>query len=816
MPPESALERKLPTAQAGAGAVPGRAAVHGPTVVPGNGAVARRVRLEAQGTVQGVGFRPYVHRLATGLGLGGWVLNGPAGVVIEIEGPARDCDRFVRRLPAELPPLARIEALHVAAAPPLGERDFRILASAAAAQRFTLVPPDIATCPDCLAELRDPLDRRSGYPFINCTNCGPRFTLIRDLPYDRANTTMAVFAMCPDCRAEYEDPANRRFHAEPTGCPACGPRLELRDAGEVLADGLLADGLLAGGLLAGDAVERAASLLQAGKIVAVKGLGGFHLACDATDEDAVARLRRRKAREEKPFAVMVAGLAEAGRLCAISRREARLLASAHRPIVLLARLSAPRPALASALAPGLNELGLMLPYTPLHHLLLERCGRPLVMTSGNLSEEPIAYRNEEALARLGNIADAFLLHNRDIHMRCDDSVTRVWRGIPRVLRRSRGYAPQPLTLRWNFPVPLLAVGGELKNTFCLARERFAFLSHHIGDLGNESTLRSFAAAVEHYGRLFQVVPEAIVHDLHPDYLSTRYAQEQAGRVRLIGVQHHHAHIAATMAEHGLEGPVIGLAWDGTGYGTDGRLWGGEFLVCDLAGFTRAGHWSYFPLPGGAAAIRQPWRVALALLLARHGENAAGIPLGTVTRHLKELPVLARMIEKGINAPLSCGVGRLFDAASTLLTGRDEASFEGQAAIALEHLADRSELGELPLDVGRLDASCADGQWLPDSAGLIAAVAELAAAGVPAPVVAARFHNTLARVAAETCAGIAKETGIRRVAVGGGVFQNSLLLERCLTRLSRAGLETVVPQSVPANDGGLALGQAAIGGRRLCA
>ena len=764
----------------------------------------RRIRIAVQGTVQGVGFRPFAHRLATELGLGGWVLNGPGGVVIEVEGPDSPCTAFVTRLSAEAPSLARIERLETTALAVVGETAFRIAASEPAGRPFTLVAPDVATCPECLAELQDSANRRFGYAFINCTQCGPRFTVVRDLPYDRANTTMEGFPLCPTCRREYEQPSDRRFHAEPTACPACGPTLSFT-GGEPPPG-------------TADPVDSVVACLKAGKIVAVKGLGGFHLACDARNPHAVARLRQRKGREEKPLAVMVAGLPEARALCRVSGEEAALLASAARPIVLLDRReeggvggAPPVDGVAPGVAPGQHQLGLMLPYTPLHHVLLARWSGPLVMTSGNLSEEPIAYGNGEALERLGGIADAFLLHNRPIHMRCDDSVARVWGGVPRLLRRSRGYAPAPLSLPWHFARPILAVGGELKNTFCLGRENFAILSQHLGDLENEAATRAFEAAVEHYCRLFQIEPEVIVHDLHPDYRSTRYALERAGQARLVGVQHHHAHIAAVMAEHGLEGPVIGLAWDGTGYGLDGRLWGGEFLVCDLRGFERAGHWSYFPLPGGAAAIRQPWRVAAGLLRERLGCAVARLPLPALQRHGPETAVLARMIERGVNAPLSCGVGRLFDAAAALVTGRETVSYEGQAALELEQLADASETGACPVDLKEVD-----GQWIPDSASLIEAVARMMLDGTAPPVAAARFHGALAETAAEVCRLVSAERDIRQVVLGGGVFQNRLLLDRCIAALTRSGLEVYVPRQVPPNDGGLALGQIVVGDRLSCA
>ncbi|MFI5399932.1 MAG: carbamoyltransferase HypF [SAR324 cluster bacterium] len=768
----------------------------------------RRVRIAVQGTVQGVGFRPFVHRLAAELGLGGWVLNGADGVTIEVEGPGCSTSAFVARLSAELPPLAHIERMAAMPVAALGERIFRIAPSERAERPFTLIAPDIATCPDCLAELQDPDNRRFSYAFINCTNCGPRFTVVRDLPYDRANTTMDVFPLCPTCLVEYEHPADRRFHAEPTACPKCGPALTFS---RTLARG--ANSTVSSPqqpLQGNDPIGSVVASLRAGQIVAIKGLGGFHLACDARNGSAVALLRQRKGREEKPFAVMVAGLAQARELCAVSRDEAALLSAPERPIVLLDRRRSSREPLAAAVAPGQKQLGLMLPYTPLHSLLLGRWQGPLVMTSGNLSEEPIAYRNDEAQARLGSIADGFLLHNRDIHMRCDDSVARVWGGAARLLRRSRGYAPAPVRLRWRFSRPILAVGGELKNTFCLGRENFAILSHHIGDLENEAAMRAFEGAVEHYCRLFQVAPEVIVHDLHPDYRSTRFALEQAGRARIVGVQHHHAHVAAVMAEHGLEGPVIGLAWDGTGYGTDGCLWGGEFLVCDLRGFERVGHWSEFPLPGGAAAIRQPWRVAAGLLRERFGDDVAGLPLPALLHHASEIPVLSRMIERRINVPRSCGVGRLFDAAAALIAGQETASYEGQAAQALEQLADGSATATCPVELAQVH-----GQWIPDSASLLASVARRILEGTAPQAVAAGFHAALALAGAEVCRQVRAQRGIRQVVLGGGVFQNRVLLQRCSEALTRSGLDVYVSRQVPTNDGGLALGQVVVGDRLTC-
>ncbi len=759
----------------------------------------QRVRLRVQGTVQGVGFRPFVHTLAGACGLGGFVYNDAEGVRIELEGAPVALAAFQTRLRAELPPLARIEALHGEEMAPLGERAFRIEASRGALQRFTLISPDVATCPTCLEELRTAGNRRHRHPFINCTHCGPRFTLIRDIPYDRVNTTMAAFPLCPDCEGEYRDPADRRFHAEPTACPHCGPQLRLLDA--------------AGRALAGEPLAGAVARLRAGGIVAVKGIGGFHLACAARDAAAVAELRRRKQRDDKPFAVMVADLAQARRLCLVDERAAALLEAPARPIVLLPRRADAD--VAEAVAPGFRELGLLLPYTPLHHLLLGDSGLALVMTSGNRSDEPIAYRDEEALARLAPLVDAFLLHDRAIHVRCDDSVLRPGPAAPQLLRRSRGYVPAPLRLQRAFARPLLACGGELKNTFCLVRDRFAFISPHIGDLDNEETYASFVAGIEHFRRLFQIEPEVIVHDLHPDYLSTRYALERAGEAERVGVQHHHAHVASAMADNDLEGPVIGVAFDGTGYGTDGRLWGGEFLIADYAGFQRAAHWSYFPLPGGAQAIREPWRVAQALLGQAFGAEAEGLlPRLLPAIAPAQTRVLTQMIQRGFNTPLSSGVGRLFDAAAALLTGRTRVTFEGQAAIELEQRAEPRVSDGFALELG---GPPADGQpWPLPSAALLGALARGLLDGQAPGVLAARFHNTLAEAVGEVCAQLSARHGLRRVVLSGGVFQNSLLLGRALAALERRGLQVFTQRRVPANDGGLALGQAMIGGTLRCA
>ncbi|HET9141473.1 carbamoyltransferase HypF, partial [Actinophytocola sp.] len=657
----------------------------------------RDVRVE--GVVQGVGFRPFVYSLAVRLGLTGLVGNDVNGVFIEIEGPRPRVDDFLAALRRDAPALAEIERVTATAATPTGDGGFRIVRSEAGGARRTLVSADSATCADCLAELADPADRRFGYPFINCTNCGPRFTIVRDVPYDRPFTTMAAFAMCAACAAEYHDPADRRFHAQPVCCPACGPRLWLTDA--------------AGVETPGDPIRQSADLLRAGQVLAVKGLGGYHLAALAADETATATLRSRKHREDKPFAVLVSDVDEARLLCEVDAAAAELLTSRRRPIVLLPRLAGA--AVAAAVAPGNRALGLLLPYTPLHHLLLAAVAAPIVLTSGNASDEPIAYVDEDAFARLGGIADAFLTHDRPIHIRTDDSVVRPMRGVftpanaaapswgpgaspghaASVLRRSRGYVPEPVTLPWPLARPVLACGAELKNTFCLAKDRHAFVSHHIGDLENYETLRSFVTGIDHFSRLFDIEPELVAHDLHPEYLSTKHAKELTG-VELVGVQHHHAHIASCLADNGEYGPVLGVAFDGLGYGTDGTIWGGEFLLADLASFQRIGHLEPVPMPGGTAAIRQPWRMAASYLDSAYaGAPPGGLAVATRNRRWPEVVTLAR---SGVNSPLTSSAGRLFDAVSALLGLRDTINYEGQAAIELEQLADPAERGAYPATI----------------------------------------------------------------------------------------------------------------------
>ncbi|GAA1986977.1 carbamoyltransferase HypF [Catenulispora subtropica] len=757
-----------------------------------------RILVRVQGVVQGVGYRPFVYGLACRLGLGGFVGNDGRGVVIEAEGDPGALNRLVDALTGQAPPLARVERVDVAPLAPLGQTGFSISASERSGPRTVLVAPDTATCAACLSEMADPADRRHAYAFTNCTDCGPRYSIVRELPYDRRGTTMAAFTLCGPCEREYEDPLDRRFHAQPVCCPECGPRLRLRSGD--------------GTELPGDPVKGAAELLAGGSIVAIKGLGGYHLAVAAADETAVRTLRHRKHREERPLALMVADVAAARRLCEVDGAGESLLIDAARPIVLLERRHETGAAVAPSVAPGQRSLGVMLPYTPLHHLLTAAHPDPLVMTSGNLSDEPIAYRDDDALRRLAGVADAFLVHDRAIHTRIDDSVLRVSRGAALPIRRSRGYAPAPLTLPWGFPRDVLACGPELKNTFCLGRDRHAFLSHHIGDLENHETLRSFAEGVEHMRKLFSVTPRAVVHDLHPEYLSTKYALDYGDldeEVELVAVQHHHAHIAACLADNETAGPVIGVAFDGLGMGDDGTLWGGEFLVADLAGYTRAAHLATVPMPGGARAVREPWRMGAAYLDAVFGSEWPDVaPVRAMAaRRGERFGQVVAAARAGLNAPLTSSAGRLFDAAAALAGVRDVVSYEGQAAVEFEQMADRSECG---CYVARIESGA---PLVVQGGDLVESVLTDVGAGVPTPVVAARFHNGLAATVVEVCELIRRDTALDTVALSGGVFQNVLLVERCVTGLEAAGFSVLTHRRVPPNDGGISLGQAAVCGAR---
>jgi hydrogenase maturation protein HypF len=735
------------------------------------------VRVQLRGIVQGVGFRPFLYSLARELQLAGYVLNSSAGLTAEVEGDPASVDSFLRRATTEAPPLAWIQQVETADLPSAGDAAFEIRESVAVTGEFALISPDVATCEACLNDIQDPHNRRFLYPFTNCTNCGPRYTIVQDIPYDRPHTTMAHFRMCSACRAEYGNPRNRRFHAQPNACPSCGPSLSAP-------------------------IHEAIRQLAEGRIVALKGLGGFHLACDARNAAAVDRLRERKRRSDKPFALMCRTVEAADRICLVSDVERELLLGPQHPIVVLPRREGP--GIPEAVAPGNRTLGVMLPYTPLHHLLFR--GAPfdtLVMTSGNLSEEPIVTRNTEALERLRPLADWFLLHDRDIFMRTDDSVARVFEDVPRLLRRSRGYAPQTVEMRSAMP-ELLACGGELKNAFCLTKGRHAILSQHIGDLENFETLAFFEETLANLKKLFRVTPRAVAYDLHPQYLSTRFALAMKG-VERIGVQHHHAHIASCMAEHGLDGRVIGVACDGTGYGTDGRIWGGEFLVAGYAEFERRAHFRYIPLAGGDAAVREPWRAAAAYLIDTFGTIPDDLLRDVPETHLR---VVSRLIERQVSTVQTSSCGRLFDAVAALIGLRREVNFEGQAAIELEMSVD-------PAEQGRYDFGVAEGGvWELDFRPAIGAIVRDLRDGTPAPTIAARFHHTLAHAIAEICARVRRDTGLARVCLSGGSFQNFTLLDRLLPLLRAAGFETFLHRRVPPNDGGIALGQAAIAAARL--
>lgn len=775
------------------------------------GEIQRR-RVRVQGIVQGVGFRPFVYALARRYQLAGFVFNDSAGVTIEVEGSAHRLGQFIETLRQEAPPLARVDALHTEQLPARGETGFAIVHSQEGAeQRHALISPDITICSDCLHELFDPADRRYRYPFINCTNCGPRFTIIQDVPYDREKTTMRVFPMCPACQREYENPLDRRFHAQPNACPACGPQLLFKVWHALTSEQISATT---------DPLEQTAYALAGGAILAIKGLGGYHLACDALNDRAVRRLRQRKRREAKPFAVMVPDLATAMQICEVSLEEAALLQEKRRPIVLLQRREdCP---VSAEIAPGCDTLGVMLPYTPLHYLLLsdyasaQASALPvvLVMTSGNLSEEPIVYCDEEVEERLATIADGALLHTRAIHMRCDDSVTRVTTHGPQVFRRSRGYAPEPLPFAWG-RMPLLACGAHLKNTFCLVKEKQAFLSHHIGDLENLETLLSFREGIVHFQRLFAIQPEVVVYDLHPEYLATKYALESA-ILQKMGVQHHEAHIASVMAEHGLAEPLIGIAADGTGYGTDGTIWGGEVFVGDLRYFERRYHLATIPLPGGDQAVRQPWRVAATYLARVYGDHLFELALPFT--HLLDRSAwhtLAQMIARGLNCPQTSSMGRLFDAVAALLGLRQSVLYEGQAAIELEALAVRVTRKKQVLRYEKpYPFAIEEQEGVLDVLPMIRAIVSNLEQGLDASFIAWRFHLSIARMLLDVCVRIRQQTGLHTVALSGGVFQNRLLLEMLITSLEKEAFQVYINQRVPPNDGGLSLGQAALATARL--
>ncbi len=782
----------------------------------------RAVLLHVTGVVQGVGFRPHVHNLATRLGLTGWVLNSSEGVSCFVQGPASAVGYFIEKLVSEAPPVAVIDSLTATESMPEPLSGFEIRESKRLDGAMTLVSPDIATCDRCVAELRDPGDRRFHYPFINCTNCGPRFTIIDDVPYDRPTTTMRDFPMCPECAEEYADPADRRFHAQPDACFACGPRLYLNVNGE--PDAEAGESARAGtgftwhpGLEQvprphrdvhaererSDAIlAQAALLLKGGRILAVKGLGGFHLACDATDERNVSLLRQRKNRWGKPLAVMMRDVEEVRTYCEVDPQEEALLTGSARPIVLVRKRIDPPASLARSVSGDLPELGIMLPYTPLHHRLLDAAGVPLVMTSGNLSEEPIAANNQEALERLARIADAFLLHDREIRSRYDDSVMRVIGGTQVPVRRARSYAPYPLAMPHPAARQILAVGPEQKNTFTLAHGEHAFVSQHIGDLDDRETLAHFEDTIALYGRLFRIEPELLAHDMHPEYLSTKYAL--ASDLPRTAVQHHHAHIASVTAEHGIDGPVAGIAFDGTGFGTDGSIWGGEVLLADHRGFERFAHLAYVPMPGGSAAIRRPARMAIGTLHALGLLDHPGVdPLRARLKENEETTLLA-MLDQGINSPLTSSMGRLFDTVAAVTGLRDEAGYEGEAAIELEAHADPSAVGAYAFET-----AMRDGVRIIDPSPVLLGVLDDIESGASLAEMSMRFHRAVVNAIVELGCAAARETDSPHVALAGGVFMNRIVLEGAVTALASVGCTPLVHVRLPMNDGAISYGQAVI-------
>jgi hydrogenase maturation protein HypF len=820
--------------------------------------VTAAARIEVAGVVQGVGFRPFVYNLARARALAGWVNNTAEGVTIVVEGEPAAVAAFADDVWRLAPPMAVVQAVSSTAVESQGFDGFAIRESEARGD-LTLVSPDIATCPACLAELRDPADRRYGYAFTNCTNCGPRFTIVESLPYDRPATSMKAFEMCPECAAEYGDPADRRFHAQPNACHVCGPRLYLNGGGA--PEGLAWSDATALTPLqdrtreseaarSADVLRRVAAMLLDGRILAIKGLGGFHLACDATNETAVAELRSRKRRWGKPLAVMLPDVAAARSLCEVDDEEEALLEGTKRPIVLLrlrdgdaiangddvragagaaarsahgaalhgratvsayaanARCASPDTSLTTCLAPsvapGLSELGAVLPYTPLHYLLVDAVGgRPLVMTSGNLSDEPIAIDNAEALIRLAPVADAFLLHDREIRQRYDDSVVRVAAGATELVRRSRGYAPFPLRLPFSTDVHILAAGPEQKNTFCLARESHAFVSQHIGDMENAETLDAYERTLALYEEMFRVRPAIVAYDLHPEYLSTKFALSLG--LPAIGVQHHHAHLASVTAEHGISEKVVGVAYDGTGYGTDGTIWGGEVLLADWSGFERLAHLRQVPMPGGAAAIRRPARMASGLLSGLDDglfdHPGASILRSSLT--IQELATLRAMADRRLNSPSTSSMGRLFDAVAALAGVRADALYEGQAAIELEALADRGERGSYRFGL------VGDAPVVIDPEPVVRAILDDLAAGVGAPTVSARFHNAVVEMTIEVAVRACEQTGARHVALAGGVFMNRIVLAGVRAGVEAAGLVPLVHRDLPMNDGDVSFGQAVV-------
>ena len=767
-----------------------------------------RKRISIRGVVQGVGFRPFVYNLARTLRLTGFILNSSSGVTVEIEGAHSAIDQFLHTLRTSPPPLAQIMEIALEDISLQNASEFSIQPSREEENEFAFISPDVATCDDCWHDFGDPANRRYGYPFTNCTNCGPRYTIIQDIPYDRPSTTMARFRMCELCHAEYQDPSDRRFHAQPNACPACGPSLVLVESRQHNCEAHLpaAEDFRATQQSSPATLQRVRDLLHAGRLVAVKGLGGFLLACDAQNDGAVRRLRHRKRRSDKPFAIMARDLAEVEKFCIVTDTDRAALQSPRRPIVILQRR--PESNLSRSIAPGNNSIGVMLPYTPLHYLLFSNSPSDpsqfaaLVMTSGNLSEEPIVISNEDAWQQLEPVADWFLFHNRDIYMRADDSVVRTFAGRERVMRRSRGYVPQAIDL--GAPMQdLLACGAELKHTFCLTKDHYAILSQHIGDLENFETLCFFQETLANLKKLFRAEPKAVAYDLHPNYRSTQYALSLPLE-RKIGVQHHHAHIASCMAENHLQGKVIGVAFDGTGYGTDGKIWGGEFLVSDLETFNRRAHLRYLPLPGGDAAVRQPWRMALSYLRDTFGNQALSEQMHFLQSvPEKQITVVDAMIARRIQSIETSSSGRLFDAVAALVGLGSEVTFEGQAAIALESAAHPGVEDRYPFALEESEPMQLDMR------PMIEEIVRDLTHTTPIGVISARFHNTMAAVILEVCRRIRKQENLARVCLSGGVFQNMYLLKHTARDLDKDGFQVFLHALVPPNDGGISLGQAAI-------
>lgn len=752
-----------------------------------------RENIIIKGIVQGVGFRPFIHKLVQNYNLSGWVLNSNQGVEIDIEGEMEELNSFVSDIKDKLPPLARIEKIEVNQLHLIGYKGFSIKKSITKEENgFVLVSPDISICEDCLQELFDPRNRRFHYPFINCTNCGPRFTIIKDIPYDRGKTTMRVFEMCPQCQSEYENIEDRRYHAQPNACAECGPQVFLYQNKRKLENV--------------DPVKEAVKLLKDGKIGAIKGLGGFHLACDATNNEVVTKLRLLKNREAKPFAIMSFNLEKIKQYCKLGKKEEKWLINRARPIVLLKKKE--DSLISSLVAPRNNYLGVMLPYTPLHCLLLKDNFTALIMTSGNIADQPIIGDNQEALEKLDGIADFFLLYNRDIFNRCDDSVVKIVNDGNVFFRRSRGYVPYPIILDFKLK-EVLALGGELKNTISFSKENYVFLSQYLGDLKSIETLNFLKESIKNLEKIFRVNPETIACDLHPDYLSTQFAEEIGAKkgLKVVKVQHHHAHIVSCMAENNIKEKVMGVAYDGTGYGDDGKIWGGEFLLCDLKKYFRVGHFKYYPLPGGDKAIAEPWRMAYSYLYSIYGPKAKTLDIDFNHRmDYDKLSIIEKMIDKNINSPLTSSCGRLFDAASSLIGIRDEINYEGQAAMELESLCASGIKERYKFCIYKEGK-----EFIIDPKEIFVDIIEDLKKGIDKKVMAAKFHNTVAEFTLNLCGKIRENNGINKIALSGGVFQNRYLTEKIISLLERDNFRVYTQRKVPPNDGGISLGQAVVAG-----